>query len=104
MVVFPNCKLNLGLRILDKRSDGYHNLETVFYPIPLKDALEITRITEDHPQQEIAFTQSGHVVDGDAADNICVKAYQLLKKDFPQLPPVQMHLHKAIPMGAGLGG
>jgi 4-diphosphocytidyl-2-C-methyl-D-erythritol kinase len=104
MVVFPNCKINLGLHILDKRSDGFHNLATVFYPIPLKDALEITRRKEDQHHQEITFTQSGNAINGNAEDNICIKAYQLLKKDFPQLPAIQMHLHKAIPMGAGLGG
>ena len=102
MVVFPNCKINIGLRILDKRPDGFHNLETIFYPIPLKDSLEIIRDTS--PQQEIIFSQSGNQIDGVPADNLCIKAYRLLKKDFPQLPAIQMHLHKAIPLGAGLGG
>ncbi len=103
MVVFPNCKINIGLQILDKREDGFHNLETVFCPVPVKDVLEVIR-AKDGTQQHITFTQSGNAVSGDADDNLCVKAYQLLKKDFPQLPPVQMHLHKAIPIGAGLGG
>jgi len=103
MVVFPNCKINLGLYILDKRSDGFHNLATVFYPIPLKDALEIIR-AKSIQQQPVSFTHSGNTIDGNIEDNICVKAYRLLKNDFPQLPAVQMHLHKAIPLGAGLGG
>lgn len=103
MVVFPNCKINIGLNILDKRPDGFHNLETVFYPIPLKDALEVIYTKEDQSQQ-IIFTQSGISIDAKEEDNLCIKAWHLLKKDFPQLPAVQMHLHKAIPMGAGLGG
>ena len=102
MVVFPNCKINLGLRILSKRADGFHNLETVFFPLPLKDVLEV--IPNSGQNEKITFTSSGNVIDGAVADNLCVKAYELLLKDFPQLPAVKMHLHKAIPMGAGLGG
>ena len=98
MIHFPNCKINLGLSILAKRTDGYHELETVFYPIALKDALEII------PSDTLQLTSSGIPVPGDTTQNLCLKAYHLLKKDFPQLPPVQMHLHKHIPMGAGLGG
>jgi len=130
MVVFPNCKINLGLNILRKRTDGYHDLETVFYPLDLKDAFEIIR---DHftvnskqltvnslpfaemPEQSgdfgdrktvngIQLTTSGLSIDGDPNNNLCIKAYHLLKKDFPALPSIQMHLHKVIPMGAGLGG
>ena len=98
MVVFPNCKINLGLNIVRKRTDGYHDLETVFYPIKLRDALEAIRA------DQTTFNQSGIIVEGNAEDNLCMKAYRLLKKDFPQLPEVSIHLHKAIPMGAGLGG
>ena len=98
MIQFPNCKINLGLSILAKRADGYHELETVFYPISVSDALEIL------PTDNLTITQSGIAVPGDPAQNLCLKAYHLLKKDFPQLPAVQMHLHKNIPMGAGLGG
>jgi 4-diphosphocytidyl-2-C-methyl-D-erythritol kinase len=98
MIQFPNCKINLGLSILAKRADGYHELETVFYPISVSDALEIL------PADSLTMTQSGIAVPGDPAQNLCLKAYHLLKKDFPQLPTVQMHLHKNIPMGAGLGG
>jgi len=100
MLVFPNCKINLGLHILDKREDGFHNLETVFYPVPVRDVIEIIPNTN----KEVEFTGTGLTIDGNAADNLCVKAYQILKKDFPGLPLVKLHLHKAIPMGAGLGG
>ena len=100
MLVFPNCKINLGLHILGKREDGFHNLETVFYPVPFRDALESIPSTNT----EIEFTATGLAVNGKAADNLCVKAYHLLKKDFPELPAVKIHLHKAIPLGAGLGG
>ena len=98
MIQFPNCKINLGLSILAKRADGYHELETVFYPIAVSDALEIL------PAANLTMNHSGITVPGDPAQNLCLKAYHLLKKDFPTLPAVQMHLHKNIPMGAGLGG
>lgn len=101
MLVFPDCKINLGLRILNKRADGYHNLETVFYPVPLKDALEII---PSGNMKAMQFSSSGLVIKGDATDNLCIKACQLLKKDFPQIPSLKIHLHKTIPMGAGLGG
>jgi 4-diphosphocytidyl-2-C-methyl-D-erythritol kinase len=106
MLSFPNCKINLGLRILRKRTDGFHDLETVFYPLPLKDALEV--ITDDEKNQNstasISFTSTGSPIEIQAEENICVKAYHLIKKDFPQLPAIKMHLHKIIPTGAGLGG
>lgn len=98
MIQFPNCKINLGLSILAKRADGYHELETVFYPIALNDALEIL------PADSLTLTQSGITVPGDPTKNLCLLAYHLLKKDFPQISPLKMHLHKNIPMGAGLGG
>ena len=104
MIVFPNCKINLGLRITGKRADGYHNIETIFYPVPLNDALEIIPSEDTELSDSAVFTQTGTLVDGDEKDNLCIKAYHLLKKDFPQLPSVNIHLHKAIPMGAGLGG
>lgn len=129
MIVFPNCKINLGLQILNKREDGYHNLSTVFYPLPLKDALEVVRrddgkalsdlpseaiakvgvegsaeVIERSRENDITFSSTGLLIAGDTTNNLCVKAYNLLQKDFPSLPPVLMHLHKAIPMGAGLGG
>jgi 4-diphosphocytidyl-2-C-methyl-D-erythritol kinase len=102
MVLFPNCKINLGLNIISKREDGFHNLETVFLPIALNDALEV--IQSNNADIPVDFSSSGLIVGGTPADNLCVKAYHLLKADFPQLPPIKMHLHKSIPMGAGLGG
>jgi len=104
VIVFPNCKINIGLRILRKRSDGYHDLETIFYPIPLTDVLEITEYKRPGHTYSIPFAISGQTIEGDISNNLCVKAYKLLKKDFPQLPHIQMHLHKTIPTGAGLGG
>lgn len=101
MIAFPNCKINLGLQVLQKRGDGFHDLATVFYPVPLKDALEIiTSPQADSP----AIAVYGLTVQGDASDNLCIKAWQLLQKDFPSLPRVKVHLLKNIPMGAGLGG
>jgi 4-diphosphocytidyl-2-C-methyl-D-erythritol kinase len=102
MIVFPNCKINLGLHILQKRTDGFHDLETIFYPISLQDALEV--VQDSAPIKDIQFTRSGLPIDTGSEDNICVKAYKLLRKDFPSLPAIKMHLHKVIPMGAGLGG
>ncbi|MDR0546399.1 MAG: 4-(cytidine 5'-diphospho)-2-C-methyl-D-erythritol kinase [Dysgonamonadaceae bacterium] len=99
MICFPNAKINLGLNIVSKRPDGYHNLETVFYPIPLCDALEIVPAAND----ETVFTPSGIVVDGDSQNNLVMKALSLLKKDF-DLPYLNIYLQKHIPFGAGLGG
>lgn len=110
MVTFPNCKINLGLNILQKRADGFHDLETVFYPVDLKDALEViaatnlTATNESTPSESILYSQSGIEINCSAADNLCIKAYNLLKTDFPLLSAVKLHLHKVIPMGAGLGG
>ena len=142
MLLFPNCKINIGLNIVGRRNDGYHNLETIFYPIyKLYDAVEVlpqaksnltgtytnapiadeslngnrpspftihnSRSAIDHSpfapdDSQIIF--SGLPVAGDAQQNLCLKAYHLLKKDFPGLPAIDLCLHKAIPMGAGLGG
>lgn len=102
MIVFPNCKINLGLHILRKRADGFHDLETVFYPITLQDALEI--VQNSSPSSDIQLTTSGLKIDSSNEENICFKAYRLLEKDFPDLPSIKMHLHKVIPSGAGLGG
>ena len=90
MVVFPNCKINLGLNIVSKRDDGYHNLETIFYPLPFYDVLEI--IQSDASSTELFL--SGIKIEGGADDNLCLKAYHLLKKDFPQLPAIKIYLHK----------
>jgi 4-diphosphocytidyl-2-C-methyl-D-erythritol kinase len=103
MICFPTCKINLGLRITNKRADGFHALETVFFPISIKDALEII-IEPDTNTAPITFTSSGLAINGDPSDNLCFKAYGLLKKDYPTIPNIKMHLHKTIPMGAGLGG
>jgi len=102
MLLFPNCKINLGLNITGKRNDGFHNLETIFLPVALQDALEI--IPAPNAGQAVAFSQTGLAIAGKEGDNLCIKAYHLLKQDFTQLPAVAMHLHKNIPMGAGLGG
>ena len=104
MVLFPNCKINLGLHVAGKRADGYHDLETVFYPVPLKDAAEITTTAprKDHPEFDLTLT--GTQIPGELSNNLCTKAWQLIKNDFPDIPAVRMHLHKAIPIGGGLGG
>ncbi len=96
-IVFPNAKINLGLRVINKREDGFHNLETIFYPIENSDILEI--IDSQTPQ----MIQYGISYPGDPSDNLCMKAYELLRKDY-DLPPVEIHLYKKIPVGAGLGG
>ncbi len=102
MVIFPNCKINLGLHILSKRDDHYHNIETIFLPLSLTDILEII---EPVPGNSVSsFSMSGIPVDMEAHDNLCSKAWHLLKKDFPLLPSVKVHLYKNIPVGAGLGG
>ena len=105
MILFPNAKINLGLNIIRKRPDGYHDLETFFSPVSLCDALEIIPQNPlDSISEQIIFSSSGIIIDGNREDNICVKAWNLLKKDYPNLPGIFMHLHKHIPTGAGLGG
>ncbi len=101
MITFPNAKINLGLSITEKRSDGYHNLETVFYPVALEDALEMR--TASAQAEKYSLTTYGTIVAGEAADNLVVKAYRLLDQEL-HLPPVEIHLYKHIPSGAGLGG
>jgi 4-diphosphocytidyl-2-C-methyl-D-erythritol kinase len=101
LIIFPNCKINLGLNITGKRADGYHNIETVFYPIQLKDVLEVV---ENPGGTDFEFHSSGISIPGEQSKNLCRKAWQLLKKDFAFIPPIQTFLHKAIPIGAGLGG
>ena len=97
MIVFPNAKINIGLNIVSKRADGYHDLQTIFYPVKIKDVLEVVEA------KELTFTSSGLEIPGNSKNNICLKAYELLARDF-DLPPVHIHLHKNIPIGAGLGG
>lgn len=98
MITFPFCKINLGLQVVARREDGYHDIATIFYPLPLYDVLEI--IASDQP----VFRVSGQSIPGPEAQNLCLRAYELLKQDFPQLPSLEVGLHKVIPMGAGLGG
>ncbi len=97
MVSFPNAKINLGLAIIEKRSDGFHTIESCFYPVQWVDALEIM------PSKELSFSASGIEIPGTSDSNLCLKVYQTVKKDF-DLPPVSFHLLKNIPIGAGLGG
>lgn len=97
MIVFPNAKINIGINITGRRPDGYHNIETVFYPLPIYDALEAL------PGNELTFHSSGLEIPGRTEDNLCIKGYHLIKKDY-DLPPVNIHLLKHIPIGAGLGG
>lgn len=95
MVVFPNAKINIGLNIVEKRSDGFHNIQSCFYPVPWHDVLEVIE------SDGYSFTTSGIDIPGES--NICIRAYELLKKDF-SIPNLNIHLHKNIPIGAGLGG
>ena len=104
MIVFPNCKINLGLNVLKKREDGFHELETIFYPLPIHDILEIVLLKKLRGRPGIPFSVSGLEIDGQKNSNLCIKALKLLKKKIPHLPSVQLHLHKVIPAGAGLGG
>jgi 4-diphosphocytidyl-2-C-methyl-D-erythritol kinase len=99
MIVYPHSKINLGLHVIRKRDDGFHELETVLYPLDLCDALEIIPATDGITE----FTSSGNLIPGDINDNLCVKAWDILNRDY-ELPPVKIHLHKKIPVGAGLGG
>lgn len=101
MLTFPNAKINLGLKITEKRPDGYHNLETVFYPIPLEDALEINILNANN--EKFRLHQAGLEIAGETENNLVVKAYKLLDETF-HLPPIDIHLFKHIPSGAGLGG
>lgn len=102
MIRFPNIKINLGLKVINRRTDGFHTIESVFYPINFCDVLEIIENkTANSP--EFQFTTTGLKVEGELEDNIIFKAYQLIKQQFA-IPPIKVHLHKQIPMGAGLGG
>lgn len=98
MISFPNCKINLGLNVIQKRVDDFHDIETAFYPIPFSDILEIVKNKED-----TQFNLSGIPIPA-SNNNICLTAFDLLCKDYPKLQPIKIHLHKAIPIGAGLGG
>lgn len=122
MIIFPNAKINLGIRVLKKRPDGYHQIETVFYPVPLADILEIipvessfatgrndSGITHHHliteqGRAEVAFALSGLDPGGPPEENLVVKAVRLFDTFHPLIQPFYIHLHKIIPSGAGLGG
>ena len=99
MITFPNAKINLGLNIVERRPDGYHNIETVFYPIPLTDILEIVPATDG----ATSLTCTGNAVDCPVESNLVMRAYRMLEAQYG-LPPVEIHLYKHIPDGAGLGG
>jgi 4-diphosphocytidyl-2-C-methyl-D-erythritol kinase len=98
MICFPHAKINLGLSIVSKRPDGYHNLETIFYPLPIYDILEAV------PAAETGFFLAGYPIPGKKEDNLVFNAYRLLKSKYAKLPPLHIYLYKAIPMNAGLGG
>ena len=115
MICFPNAKINLGLHVINKRADGYHTIETVFYPIKFFDMLEIVQtkgkgqkakgesLFFDGENIKVDFFSDGIPIDGNLEDNLVYKAYQILDKDF-DLSPIKCFLYKKIPMGAGLGG
>ena len=98
MILYPNCKINLGLNIVRKRSDGYHDIETIFLPIPLADCLELTPASEDR------FSIDGRQLDCSVRDNLVVRVLDMLRSEDIDVPPVSVRLTKCIPSGAGLGG
>jgi len=98
MIAFPHAKINLGLSIVSKRPDGFHNLETIYYPLHLRDVLEIVQ------SEETRVISTGLVIPGKASDNLVLRAYLLMKNKYMQMAPLEIHLHKAIPLGSGLGG
>jgi 4-diphosphocytidyl-2-C-methyl-D-erythritol kinase len=107
MIVYPNAKINIGLNVVARRPDGYHDLETVFYSIDLQDALEVHGINEEEPMTGDGFQLKvgGTVLGGVPNDNLVVRAFQLLRREFPEkVKPVSIYLFKHVPTGAGLGG
>lgn len=105
MITFPNAKINLGLNVVAKRSDGYHDLETVFYPVSITDALEVIPMDSAFPSTVDCDLKVTNIsIDGDEQKNLVVRAYHLLKQDFPTLPRIHAHLYKGIPTQAGMGG
>ena len=99
MIAFANAKINLGLYVTERRTDGYHNLESIFLPVSLSDVVEAIRTDES----DIRFTTQGRTIDGDIESNLCVKAYRLLSRDF-ELGGIEATMLKNVPIGAGLGG
>ena len=108
MITYPIAKINLGLNVVEKRTDGYHNLQTVFYPVPIKDTLEVrserSEVRGQRPSVDCELRLAGIQVPGDTQQNLVVRAYKLLKEDFPTLPRVTATLQKGIPTQAGMGG
>ena len=105
MIIHPIAKVNLGLNVVERRPDGYHNLQTVFYPVNIKDALEVFPMAEDFPSSADCDIKVTNIpVEGDEQRNLVVRAYNLLKQDFPTLPRLHAHLYKGIPTQAGMGG
>src|SRR5690606_12983994 len=102
MLLFSPAKINIGLNITGKRPDGYHNIQTVFYPLPFFDAVDC--VQAKYQTEPFQLNTSGISIPGPDAKNLCVRAFQLLKKDFPDIPPLKAHLFKTIPAGGGLGG
>lgn len=102
MLCFPNAKINIGLNIVEKRDDGFHNIESIFFPVKLCDVLEAV-VDESSPAGSVSFASTGISIPGNADENLCVKAYHLISKEYP-MPALKIHLHKVIPIGAGLGG
>lgn len=103
MILYPNAKINIGLNVVEKRPDGYHNLETVFYPIPLLDALEVKPLQSLIPESGYSLKVTGTVLGGTPDDNLIIRAYKMLRDEY-RLPPVSFYIYKHIPTGAGLGG
>ncbi len=105
MLTRPIAKINLGLNVVEKRPDGYHNLETVFYPVQIEDALEVYPMDPEFPSEyDCDLKVTNITIDGDEQRNLVVCAYNLLKADFPTLPRIHAHLYKGIPTQAGMGG
>ena len=108
MLLFPNCKINIGLRVVRKREDGYHDLETIFYPVyGLHDELEVNRVSRIGNRESgvgFSFIQEGLAVDCPAEDNLIIKCYQRMRTKYPQIGDVRIRFKKNIPFGAGLGG
>jgi 4-diphosphocytidyl-2-C-methyl-D-erythritol kinase len=100
LIQFPNCKINLGLNVLEKRADGFHNIASVFYPVSLYDVLELAPASD----KTTRLFNYGLRVEGPQGQNLCIKAYDIIKSQYAEIPPVHIHLYKNIPMGAGLGG
>ena len=105
MITFPLAKINLGLNVVERRPDGYHNLQTVFMPVPLTDALEVHEMDAAFPSEvDCDLKVTNIAVEGDEQRNLVVRAYNMLKSEFPQMPRVHAHLRKDIPTQAGMGG